>query len=305
MTNPLIAAIEAGGTKFNCSVGTGPGDLRSSARIPTTTPAETLQGVIAFFEEAIKEHGPFAAMGVGSFGPLVLNPDSPAYGSISATPKVGWTNADLLGPLRARFSVPMALDTDVNAAALGEHLWGAGQDVDSLVYITIGTGIGGGAMVNRRLVHGMLHPEMGHMQVAVPISNAPNPACTCPFHTNCLEGYLCGPAVEKRWGAPAGTFPEDHECWDEFATILAGGLVNLITILSPQRIILGGGVMHQAHLFPKIHREVLRQLNGYIQTNEILQNAVSYIVPPGLGDEAGILGSLALGLQAITNSPSA
>jgi fructokinase len=305
MTKPLIAAIEAGGTKFNCSVGTGPGDLRSSARIPTTTPAETLQGVIAFFEQATKEYGPFAAMGVGSFGPLVLNQASQAYGTISATPKVGWTNADLLGPLRARFSVPMALDTDVNAAALGEHLWGAGQDVDSLVYITIGTGIGGGAMVNGKLVHGMLHPEMGHMQVAAPVSSAPNPACTCPFHTNCLEGYLCGPAVEKRWGAPAGTFPEDHECWDEFATILAGGLVNLITILSPQRIILGGGVMHQAHLFPNIHREVLRQLNGYIQTNEILQNVASYIVPPGLGDEAGILGSLALGLQAINTSPSA
>ncbi len=298
MSKALIAAIEAGGTKFNCSVGTGPGDLRSSARIPTTTPAETLRGVVAFFEQAVQEHGPFAAMGVGSFGPIDLRAGSSTYGFITTTPKPGWTNADLLGPLRERFGVPMGFDTDVNAAALGEHLWGAGQGMDSLVYITIGTGIGGGALVDGKLVHGMLHPEMGHLLVPLPATNAQHPLGTCPFHENCLEGYICGPAIEKRWGAPAGTFAEDHECWDEFASILASGLVNLITVLSPQRIILGGGVMHQAHLFPKIHREVLRQLNGYLQTDELLRHVAEYIVPPGLGDEAGILGALALGALA-------
>jgi fructokinase len=296
----LIAAIEAGGTKFNCAVGTAEGELLGDVeRIATTTPAETMAGVLAFFEKASAEHGKIAAFGVGSFGPLDVHEDSDTYGFITTTPKLVWRHADLLGPLKKKFHVPMGFDTDVNAAALGEHIWGAGKDCDPLIYITVGTGIGGGALVNGRLLHGMLHPEMGHLLVTPPPSSAPNPACTCPSHTSCLEGYLCGPAIAKRWGAPAETFAADHEMWREFATTMATGLVNLIVTLSPQRIILGGGVMHQAHLFPMIHQEVLRLLNGYLQTQELLKDIEHYIVSPGLGDRAGIMGALALGMQAL------
>jgi fructokinase len=295
----LIAAIEAGGTKFNCAVGTNTGGLGMMERIATTTPAETMGGVLKFFEAAERELGPIAAFGVGSFGPLDVHEGSKTYGFITTTPKPGWQNADLLGPLKERFTVPMGFDTDVNAAALGEHTWGAGKDCDPLIYITIGTGIGGGALVNGELLHGMLHPEMGHLLVTPPASSAPNPACTCPFHASCLEGYLCGPAISKRWGAPAETFAADHEMWREFATTMASGLVNLIVTLSPRRIILGGGVMHQAHLFPMIHAEVRRLLNGYLQTRELMQDMKHYIVYPGLGDRAGIMGALALGMRAL------
>jgi fructokinase len=297
---PLIAAIEAGGTKFNCAVGSMSGELLGSMeRIATTTPEETLRGVLAFFEDAVKQHGPIAAFGVGTVGPLDVHRDSKSYGFITTTPKPGWQNADLLGPLRERFGVPIGFDTDVNAAALGEHTWGAGLNCDPLIYITIGTGIGGGALVNGHLLHGMLHPEMGHLLVTPPHSSAPNPACTCPYHLSCMEGYLCGPAIAKRWGAPAETFPAGHEMWHEFAVTLASGLVNLIVTLSPRRIILGGGVMHQEHLFPMIRAEVLRLLNGYLQTRELIEDIDHYIVPPGLGDRAGIMGSLALGIRAL------
>lgn len=295
----LLAAIEAGGTKFNCAVGTSPGDIHFSKRIPTTKPDVTLREVVAFFEEAQKTCGAFAAMGVASFGPLDLDECSPTYGFITTTPKSGWQNADLLGPLRKRFDVPLGFDTDVNGAALGEHLWGAGQGADPLVYLTIGTGIGGGALVNGKLLHGMLHPEMGHIHVPVPHTSAPNPACVCPFHASCLEGYISGPALAKRWGVGAETFSPDHEAWCEFATIMAHGLVNIILTLSPQRIILGGGVMHQLHLFPMIRHEVARLLNGYVKTRAVLSELDRYIVPPGLGDEAGICGALALAAEAL------
>jgi len=295
----LIAAIEAGGTKFNCAVGTSDGKLGVTERIATTTPEETMRGVLAFFERAEKEQGKIAAFGVGSFGPLDVHEDSSTHGFITTTPKPGWQNADLLGPLKKRFDVPMGFDTDVNAAALGEHMWGAGQGCDPLIYITIGTGIGGGALVNGKLLHGMLHPEMGHLLVTPPPSSAPNPACTCPFHVGCMEGYLCGPAIAKRWGAPAETFLPGHEMWREFATTLASGLVNMIVTMSPRRIILGGGVMHQEHLFPMIRAEVRRLLNGYLQTRELLEDVDHYIVPPGLGDRAGMMGSLALGMRAL------
>ena len=297
--SPLIAAIEAGGTKFNCAVGTGPGDIRLSKRIPTTKPGETLQEVIAFFDEAQKQCGAFAAIGVASFGPLDLDESSAHYGFITTTPKPGWQNADLLGPLRARFDVPVGFDTDVNGAALGEHLWGAGQGSDPLVYLTIGTGIGGGVFVNGKLLHGMLHPEIGHIQVPLPQTSAPNPACVCPFHTSCLEGYISGPALEKRWGACAETFSPTHEIWQEFATVMALGLANIILTLSPRRIILGGGVMHQSHIFPMIRAEVTRLLNGYVQTRELISDIEHYIVPPGLGDDSGILGAVALGTSAL------
>lgn len=295
----LIAAIEAGGTKFNCAVGTGGGELQMMERIATTTPEQTLREVLAFFDDATKQHGAISAIGVGSFGPLDLHRSSATYGFITTTPKPGWQNTDLLGPLRAKYHVPVGFDTDVNAAALGEHAWGSGQGCDPLIYITIGTGIGGGVFANGKLLHGALHPEIGHLHIPLVMSNAPQPDGVCPFHGNCLEGLISGPAIAQRWGAPAETFPPEHDCWGEFATLLALGLVNLILTLSPRRIILGGGVMHQPHLFPMIREEVARFLNGYVQCAEIVNDIRHFIVPPGLGDNAGLMGALALGLTAL------
>ena len=297
---PLIAAIEAGGTKFNVALGTGPDDLRATARIPTTTPAETMSAVLAWLSDAAREHGPFAAIGVGSFGPLELDPASPYYGYITSSPKLAWQRTDVVGPLRERFSVPVGFDTDVNAAALGEARWGAGQGIDPLVYLTIGTGVGGGAMINGRPLHGLLHPEMGHLQV--PAASPPgiaDPRCQCPFHDSCLEGYVSGPAIAARWGAAAETLPAGHPAWQDAAETLARGLVSIITILSPRRIILGGGVMHGPGVLAAVRTAVLQQLNGYLQIGSLLDDIEHYITAPGLGDRAGVLGAIALGQQAL------
>lgn len=299
MKAELIAAIEAGGTKFNCAVGTGPDDIRSQVRIETNHPTETLREMMEYLEHATREFGPISAIGVGSFGPLDLNPTSETYGYITTTPKEGWKYTDLLSGMKECFHVPIGFDTDVNAAALGEYTWGNGRGCDSLVYITVGTGIGGGVLLQGAPHHGALHPEIGHIMVPQVMSDAPNPDGICPFHGNCLEGLICGPAIEARWGAPAHTFPPDHDCWGEFASLMALGLMNLTLTLSPQRIILGGGVMHQYHLFPMIQEELQRMLNGYVQTRELMEGIEHFVVPPGLGDNAGLLGSLALGKQAL------
>ena len=297
---PLIAAIEAGGTKFACAVGTGPGDLRDEIVIQTTDPRTTMHSVTRFLAGAKAKHGPFAAIGVGSFGPVDLDPSSKTYGFITTTPKHGWQHTDLVGPLRSQFKVPVGFDTDVNAAVFGEYLWGAGKGCDPLIYITVGTGIGGGVIVNGHLLHGLLHPEIGHLHVPAPTgSSAVNAECQCAFHKSCLEGYASGPAIMKRWGKRAENLPPTHEVWDEVSEVLAHGLANLILTLSPQRIILGGGVMHQSQLLALIRSKMLRILNGYLQSPEITRKTDQYIVAPALGDRAGLLGALALGQGAL------
>lgn len=299
MKTELIAAIEAGGTKFNCAVGTGPDDIRSQVRIETTTPTETLREVVDYLEHASREFGALSAIGVGCFGPLDLQRNSETYGHITTTPKEGWKYTDLLGTLKECFHVPIGFDTDVNAAALGEHLWGNGQRCEPLVYLTVGTGIGGGVLLRGEPHHGALHPEIGHLMVPQVMSEAPNPEGVCPFHGGCLEGLISGPAIEARWGAPASSFDADHACWGEFASLMALALMNLTLTLSPQRVILGGGVMHQTQLFPMIQEELQRMLNGYLQTRELVEGIANYVVPPGLGDRAGVLGAMALGQQAL------
>lgn len=297
---PLIAAIEAGGTKFNLALGTGPDDLLATARIPTTTPAETMAEVLTWLDQVAKEHGPFAAIGVGSFGPLDLDPYSPTYGFITSTPKLAWQNTSILGPLQERFGVPMGFDTDVNAAALGEARWGAGQGVDPLVYLTVGTGVGGGAIIHGHTLHGLLHPEMGHLQVPAPrTEGVVDPRCQCPFHDSCLEGYVSGPAIAARWGVAAESFPDGHPAFQDTAETLACGLVSIITILSPRRLVLGGGVMHCPGMLSAVQQAVLRRLNGYLQVPVLLQDIGQYIVSPALGDRAGVLGAIALGQQAL------
>jgi fructokinase len=298
-TNQLVAGIEAGGTKFVCALGTGPDDVRASARIATTTPAETIGEVLRFLREQSKALGAPAAVGIASFGPIDPQPASPTFGFITSTPKPGWRDTDLVGPVRAALGVPVGFDTDVNVAALGEQTWGAGRGVDDLVYLTIGTGIGGGGVINGQLMHGLIHPEMGHMRI--PHDHAADPyAGHCPFHGDCLEGLACGPAISQRWNASSDTLPADHPAWPLEAHYLALALVNVICTISPQRIILGGGVMSASQLFPMIRREVQRLLNEYVQSAAVLAEIDRYIVPPGLGDRAGVLGAFALAQQLVT-----
>lgn len=288
----LVGGIEAGGTKFVCAVGTGPNDIRAETRFPTTTPAETIGRAIAFFRDQVKDHGPLGAIGIASFGPLDPNPKSPTFGYLTTTPKPGWANTNLAGAIHEALAVPVGFDTDVNIAALGEGHWGVAQDLDTFVYLTIGTGVGGGAMVNGRLVHGLLHPEMGHMALPHDWASDPYPG-RCPFHGDCLEGMAAGPAIGERWGSPAAELPPDHPAWELEAHYLALALRTLICVLSPERIIMGGGVMEQPQLFPLIRRKVQDYLNGYVQSPAILQNIDSYIVPPDLGNRSGVLGAFA------------
>lgn len=295
----MFGGIEGGGTKFVCAVGTGPDDIQREERFPTTTPTETLDKAIAFFKQAEQDFGKLSALGFASFGPIDPNPASSTYGFILPTPKPGWSNANVLGMLKSAFDMPMAFDLDVNGAALGEGRWGAAQGLDTFMYITVGTGIGGGAIVNGKLMHGLLHPEMGH--IPLPHDRERDPfEGACPFHGDCFEGLASGPALEKRWGQKAETLPLfDHPAWELEAHYIALALANYIYTLSPQRIIIGGGVGGNERLLPIIRRNVQRLLNGYVQSPAITQNIADYIVPPALGNRAGMLGAIALAQGAV------
>ncbi|MBN2258886.1 MAG: ROK family protein [Anaerolineaceae bacterium] len=292
-TGRFFGGIEGGGTKFICAVGSSPDDLRAEARFATAGPERTIQETIAFFQEQIGQIGPLAGMGLACFGPIDLNPESPTYGFITSTPKPGWANVDILGGISRGLGMPVAFDTDVNGAALGEWRWGAGQGVNSLIYLTVGTGIGGGALVEGRPVHGLVHPEMGHMLIPHDRDVDPFPG-VCPFHADCLEGLATGLAMEKRWGKRAEELPLEHPAWELEAEYLAAGLVNLIMAYSPERIILGGGVMQQVQLFPLIREKVVSKLAGYVDSPAIRKEIDQYIVPAGLGKLAGVLGAIAL-----------
>jgi fructokinase len=279
-----IGAIEAGGTKFICGVGTGPEDLKTF-RIPTTSPGETIGAAIRILKDNAGPDG-LAAVGIGSFGPVELEPASPLYGHITSTPKQGWQNVDLAGVVARELGVPVGFDTDVNAAALGETRWGAARDVASCVYLTVGTGIGGGTGLPATT-----HPEMGHIRIPHDITADPFPGL-CPFHGDCLEGLASGPAIAARWGRNAEEIPPDHPAWALQSRYLALGIANIALTIAPGRIILGGGVMRQIHLLDLIRRDFNDILNGYLKPPE------PCIVPPGLGERAGVLGALALGTRA-------
>jgi fructokinase len=283
----LYGGIEAGGTKFNCAVGTGPDDIRAETRIATKTPTETISAVIEFFRAQPRVD----AFGIGSFGPIDLQ-----RGFITTTPKPGWANTDLAGAIRRAFNVPVQFDTDVNAAALGEHTWGAACGLDNFIYVTIGTGIGGGGLMNGKLMHGLTHPEMGHLCIPHDRQADPFPG-VCPFHGDCLEGLASGPAMEKRWGQPGETLPPDHPGWEIEARYLALAAANWTCTLSPQRIILGGGVIMQSHLLPMVQHETQKILNGYIASPQIAEHIEGYILLPALGSRTGVLGAIALALQ--------
>jgi fructokinase len=277
----VYGGIETGGTKWECAIGTGPDDLRATATIPTTTPEETIGRVAAFFES----EGPVAAIGIGSFGPIDQKPGSATWGHITSTPKPGWAHTDVGGEIGRRLSAPVAFDTDVNAAALGEHRWGAAQGLDTFCYITIGTGIGGGGMAGGRLLHGFAHPEFGHMRIPHDRGRDPFEGI-CPYHGDCWEGLASGRAIEARWGRPAAELDGEDAVWMLQAHYLALGLVTVICVLSPERILLGGGVMRRPSLLPLVHREVEGLMNGYQETATIML--------PALAPRSGVLGAIAL-----------
>lgn len=295
----VYGGIEAGGTKFVCCVGTGPDDIRAETRFPTTTPEETLGRAVEFFRAEAGQD--LLGLGVACFGPVDLDPGSPTYGHVTTTPKPGWAGADVVGMLREALEVPVGFDTDVNGAALGEARWGAGQDADPFVYLTVGTGIGGGALVNGVPLHGLVHPEMGHVRVRHDRARDPFEG-TCPFHGDCVEGLAAGPAMGRRWGVPAETLPAGHPAWELEASYLAELLAGLVCTLSPQRIVLGGGVMSGPGLFPLLRRETVRLLAGYVASPAILTGIDDYLVPPGLGDRSGRLGAIALARDALTST---
>jgi fructokinase len=279
-----VGGIEAGGTKWLCAVGDGPDRLAATETIPTTTPAETIGRAIAFFER----EGPVRAVGIGCFGPVDLRPGSPTWGSITTTPKPGWSDTDVAGVVGTGLGVPVSFDTDVNAASLGEHRWGAAVGLDTFCYVTIGTGIGGGAIAGGRIVHGLLHPEFGHMRIPHDLDADPFPG-SCPYHGDCWEGLASGPALEARWGRPPRELVEEEAVWRLQARYVALGLANVVAVLSPERIVLGGGVMDVPGLLELVCAEVDELLAGYVGTE---------IVPPALGRLSGVLGAIALALSA-------
>jgi fructokinase len=287
---PVLGAVETGGGKFVCAIGSGPQDL-VRATIPTTTPTETLERVVQFFRA--KGH-PLAALGVASFGPVDLDPGSPTFGFITSTPKQGWNNVDICGFLKRALGAPVAFDTDVNGAALAEARWGAARDLkasglDDILYITVGTGIGGGALVNGSPLHGLMHPEMGHIRIPHDRDEDPFPGA-CPFHSDCFEGLASGVAMERRWGVRAERLDPGHPAWRLEARYLALGLQNMVCVLSPRRIVAGGGVMHNLDLFPMIRQYLREFLDEYVRVPDV--------VPPLLGDDAGVLGGLVLAERA-------
>jgi fructokinase len=286
-----IGAIEAGGTKFVCGIGNEEGVILDRVHFPTMHPDQTMAQVVSYFTEQSVE-----AIGIGSFGPINLEKTSSQYGFVTTTPKPGWGNYDFIGTIKKYFDVPIGWDTDVNAAAFGEAKWGVARGLDNCVYYTIGTGIGIGIYTEGKLVHGLVHPEGGHILTR----RHPHDdfAGCCPYHGDCLEGIAAGPAIEQRWNKKGNELENNHPAWEMEAYYIAQAVVNTILTLSPKKVILGGGVMKQLHLFPMIHTKVKAQLNGYIQHKAISKNIDQYIVPPGLGDNAGLCGALALGLNA-------
>lgn len=289
----ILGGLEAGGTKMVCTLGNEAGEIMERLVVSTTTPADTMPQILAFFEGK-----GIAALGIGSFGPVDLAKDSPYWGHITTTPKLPWRFYDIAGTLSKGLEVPIGFDTDVNVAALGEAKRGAARDVDSCVYFTVGTGIGAGIFIDGHLLHGLVHPEFGHVPLR-PHPKDPTPEGFCPYHTGCLEALATGPSLQKRWGVPGYELPQDHVAWEIEAYYLAQACITAILVVSPKRIVLGGGVMHQPQLLPMIRQQVQTLLGGYVQHEMILSKIDRYIVSPGLGDNAGSVGALLLGLAAL------
>ncbi len=285
-----IGALEAGGTKMVCAAGDENGRITAECQFPTETPETTLPRILAFFQEQGIE-----SLGIACFGPIDLHKDSPTYGAITSTPKLAWQDCRIVPYFQEALRIPVGFDTDVNASMLGELFFGAAQGLTDCLYLTVGTGIGAGILSGGQLVHGLLHPEAGHVFV----QKRPEDLYTghCPYHPSCLEGLASGPAMEDRWGKPASELPPDHPAWIWEADYLGQALTGYLFTISPQRMILGGGVMNQSQLFPLIRRRVKELLGGYLRARE-LEDLDTFIVPPACGGRQGILGCLRLGYGA-------
>ena len=290
MTEKIYGGIEGGGTKFNCAIGNGPENIIAEARFPTTTPSETIGQVIEFFTPYVDK---LSGIGLGSFGPFDADPVSPTYGYITTTPKPHWGNTNILGLLREKINLPIAVDMDVAVAGLGEAKWGASKNDSHSLYLTIGTGIGGGYIMDGKPLRGLVSLEMGHIRIPHDFELDPFRGA-CPYHGDCFEGLAAGPAVEARFGQKGETLSDDQPFWDVEATYIAQALVNFILTLAPQRIIIGGGVMQKDLMFPSVRKKVQELMNGYINHATLLKDIDQYIVPPALGGRSGVLGSIAL-----------
>ncbi len=289
----LFGALEAGGTKMVLAIGNENGEILEQVSIPTETPDVTIPKIIDYFKGK-----DIAALGIGSFGPIDLDKKSDTYGYITSTPKLAWANYDFVGNIKKALTIPIGFDTDVNGSALGEATWGSTKGIDSSIYITIGTGIGVGVYQNGGLLHGMLHPEAGHVLLSK--HDEDHFEGVCPYHPNCLEGLASGPSIEKRWGKKAIELKDETKVWELEAYYIAQALVGYILTLSPHRIVLGGGVMHQEQLFPLIRKKVVELLNGYVRTSQI-SDIDNYIVPAALNDNQGIMGCIQLAKMELEN----
>jgi len=297
MAKKAFGAIELGGTKTFVMIAKDNLNIFSRKIFPTLSPNQTISDITNFFKDETSSLDlELESIGIGSFGPLDLDPDSKTFGYITSTPKEGWQFTNLKGKIEKSLQIPAAIDTDVNASALGEFRSLLKQDIDSFVYITIGTGIGGGFIINGRLVHGLVHPEFGHIKIPHDLRVDPFPGI-CPYHRDCFEGLASGPALEERWHMPAGQLPKDHMAWELEADYISLALMDLICTISPQKIILGGGVMHQVQLFNKIYRKTQRALNNYIKSKYLEEQISDLITPPKLKDNSGILGALNLAID--------
>lgn len=284
-----FGGVETGGTWTVCALGSGPEDIVAKERFPTTNPPETLARIVAFF--AVRELP--AALGVGSFGPIDVDRSSPRWGEVTTTPKPGWRHAQVARAIGEKLGVPVSFDTDVAVAALGEHRWGAGRGSQSLCYLTVGTGIGAGLLLDGRPWHGLIHPEVGHMRIphdrdAVPFAGS------CPWHGDCLEGLASGRAIEARWGMPAERLPVEHVGWELEARYIALGILNIACVVSPDRVIAGGGVFDHPTLLESVRGHLRDLVGGYLETPLLRDGIDRYVVSPELGDDAGVLGAIAM-----------
>ncbi|HWT73206.1 MAG TPA: ROK family protein [Mobilitalea sp.] len=283
-----LGGIEAGGTKMVCAIGNENGEITKRLTVPTEAPEVTIPKMVEFFQSEGIE-----ALGIGCFGPIDLDKNSAAYGSITSTPKLAWRNYNIVKAFQEALKVPVGFDTDVNGAALGEATWGAARNCDVSIYITIGTGVGVGICIGGKPLHGLIHPEAGHILISR--QKGDEYKGSCPYHSNCIEGLAAGPAVEGRWGKKGHELAQQDEVWELEANYIAQAVTNYILTLSPNKIILWGGVMHQPQLFPLVRKNVIANLNGYLNSEAILKNIDNYIIPPALGDDPGIMGALRLG----------
>jgi fructokinase len=292
----LFGGIEAGGTKFNCVIANAQGEILAQRVIPTTTPDQTLPACLAFYKEHQASLGPLDALGIGSFGPVELDKDSPAFGSIKKTPKSGWSNTPIVSFFKDALGIPIGFDTDVNAAALGEYTRGVAQDCDCFVYVTVGTGIGAGVLLNGQPLQGIAHPEIGHMLITRHPLDTPNTS-SCPFHACCVEGLASGSSLNLRFPEGVQALPEDHVIWEVESHYLALLCANLTQAFAPKKIVLGGGVMQQQHLLPKIRAEFLRLVNGYAH-ERVITHVNDYVISASSSGLAGVNGALALAASA-------